>query len=576
MGTHVGRIDLITRGAFMKRITKSSLAALALAGSVSTFGSIVSVPVASASSSTVTLGQYAAYTDQFIPMVASDLYTANITNYAFDALLTVDGKFQFNPDIVKSYSYSKDKKTITMIIDPRAKWSDGQPIVSQDVLLMMNYLASKVYNTTQQGQYGYIVQNVVGYDKISAGKATDFSKTGGFTVVSSKKFQIHLNSMDAAILNADLATIQPVPYHIMGKVPFAQWPTSSYDKQPTVVSGMYQFTNVQGTNNVEMTANSHYFRGVPKIQNVVWETVSTDVAPGLLASGKLDFMVEGFKPSDVAKLKQVPGITVDTEPANQYYYMGLRMENYPEFKDVRVRQAFQYGMDRQSMITGIMKGYAQTLNGPIPPVVWAAAPASVMNSYAYNPAKANQLLNAAGWKIGKDGLRIDPRTGKTANLLLQPPQDPGVRQPISEAIAQEFQKLHLKVTVQPPLDIQTFYKDLEDPKYKNIMMYVGGWTNAADPDPRGIWDTTDAFNMEHWADPKNDQLIKATWALPKDFTVTGREAALVKWQEYVNQQMPLNFLFANDNVFAFSNHLQIPASDITAAGLLNPQDWTLN
>jgi peptide/nickel transport system substrate-binding protein len=562
----------------MKRFSKSSLATLVMASSLGTAGAFAA-PVASAatatSANTMTLGQYQPYTDEFIPFIASDQYTNNIWSYAFDTLLSVNGNFQYIPELAKSWKWSADHKTITMNLDPKAKWSDSAPVTSQDVLLAMNYLASKVYNTTQQGQYGYVVQNVVGYNEISSGKATSFDKTGGFTIVNSKTFQIHLTAVDAAILNADLSTIAPVPSHVLGKIPFDQWPTSSFDKKPSVVDGPYSFTNVQSTNSVEMTANRYYIHGQPKIQNVVWQTVSTDVAPGLLASGKLDFMVEGFKFGDVSKLKQVPGINVDTLPALQFYYMGLRMNNYPEFQNVLVRQAFEYAIDRKSMLDGILKGYGEVLNSPLPSVSWAAAPSSKLNQYAYNPTKANQLLDKAGWKVGKDGWRIDPKTGKTAQLHIVSPIDPAVRQPMAQAIAQEYTKIHIHVIVDKPLDIQTFYKDLEDPKYKPIQMYVGAWSLSDDPDPRGIWDTTDAFNMEHWADKKNDAMIATTWG-PQAFDVNNRKKSLIAWQAYVNQQMPLNLLLAFDNVYAYSSKLHIPTQDITPAGLLHVEDWTLS
>ncbi|WAH38105.1 ABC transporter substrate-binding protein [Alicyclobacillus dauci] len=526
---------------------------------------------------TLTMAMTTKYDDQLIPDMDSSLYTANVVQFAFDSLLSVDKDLNFGPGLVKSWDFSADKKSVTMHLQPNANWSDGQPITSDDVLFTMNYLGSKTYSTTLQGQYQYLVAPLVGSDKLLAGKADDFSKVGGFTKVDDKTFTLHFQTVDAAALYSSIAPIQPIPEHIYSKTPMKDWANASEDKMPTVVSGPYTFTKVNGQDSVEMAANPNYWNGKPHISNLVIKVVNENVLPGLLADGSVQYVPisMGLHLADADKLSKIPNLQVKTGPSNGWDFLGLKLYK-PEFKDVKVRQAFEYALDKKTMIQGIEHGLAQPVSGPLPPVSWAAATAADgMNSYDYNVDKANQLLDQAGWKKGSDGMRIDPTTGKAADLHLAYSTGSAIDQEMGQAIQQAFQKVGVKVTIDPPLEWNTFNKKVEsdDP---SIQMWLMAWSLGTDPDPRGLWVSTDAMNLQRWKDPQNDSLIKDTYNAAA-FDKTARKQALVKWQSYVNQQMPVVFLWAPDNIAAWNSKLNIPAKDFSAAaGGLNPQDWWLS
>lgn len=522
---------------------------------------------------TLTIAQTTKFNDQLIPDIDSSLYTANIVQYAFDPLLTVDKNLNFVGDLVKSWSWSADKKSLTMTLAD-AKWSDGQPITSDDILFTMNFLASKDYNGALQGQYGYLVGPVKGSSDITNGKATSFAKTGGFKKISDTQFTLTFDTVDAAVLWSDISGIQPIPEHVLKSIPIKNWGNADFDKKPTVVSGAYTFTRVNGQDSVEMTANPTYFRGKPHITNLVMKTVSPDVVPGLLANGDVQMVLEGLKPTDVTKLKNIQGITVYTPPENGFSYLGTK-DYLPEFKDARVRQAIEYGLNRQNMVNGILKGLGTVINSPIPPVSWAAATtADGLIDYKYDPTKAGQLLDAAGWKMGSDGYRIDPNTKKEANLTLSYSSGNPTTQAEAVAIQSDLKKIGLKVTLNSPMDFNTLAQKVETDD-KSIEMWLMGWSLSTDPDPRGLWQSKDQFNFERWKDPKNDNLIKATYSAAA-FDKTARKQALVAWQKYVNQQVPLILLWAPDNIFAYSDKLNIPKKDWSTQGPLNIEDWWMS
>ena len=94
-------------------------------------------------------------------------------------------------------------------------------------------------------------------------------------------------------------------------------------------------------------------------------------------------------------------------------YLNQQNPNVPFFKDVAVRQALLYALDRQSLIDNVLHGQGLVANSPILPGTWAYDPD--VPKYAYDLAKARQLLDEAGWK-DSDGDGVREKDGAQAGL----------------------------------------------------------------------------------------------------------------------------------------------------------------
>jgi peptide/nickel transport system substrate-binding protein len=578
-------LDISKGGFFVAKLRKRNMATIALAasftllaagcgatggGNNTTGAADNTKPV---DGGTLTIGQWQKFNQEFIPLMDSSLYTQNIVMEAFDSLFNIDKNLNFVPWLAKSYQWSSDKKTVTITLRDDANWSDGQPITSDDVLFTMDYLASPTYTNDLQGQYESLVDPVKGSDEILKGKAKSFAETGGFHKISDKQFSITFKSADAAALWYSIATLQPIPKHVLQNIPMKDWLTADYDKMPTVVSGPYKFTKVT-TDSVEMEANPNYWAGKPHIQKLVWKTVTPDVAPGMLSSGQLDLYLNGLKARDYENLKKLQNINVIAEPEFGYEYLGWKLWQ-KELQDVRVRQAIAYAIPRQKMMDGIYKGLGQILNSPIPKGSWAAAPDSELNPYNYDPAKANQLLDEAGWKKGPDGYRIDPVTHQTAQFVLDYPANNPDRASEAQAIAQALNDVGLKVKLDPPMDFNALLKKVlttNDQQLKQqmdqshqIYLWIMGWGLSTDPDPRGNgWTYPNANNLQDWNDPTNEALIKKTYDISA-FDQNVRKQALIEWQKYFNQQWPAMILYSRPDIVAVSKRVHIPSDDVLSS-----------
>ena len=120
---------------------------------------------------------------------------------------------------------------------------------------------------------------------------------------------------------------------------------------------------------------------------------------GLLQAGQAD-VIGAIPPENVAQLRSDPSVEVVAKPALRTFGFAFNL-NRKYFQDVRVRQAFNYAVNRAAIIKAIFKDFATPIDSPLSPYTTGYAPAG---SYPNDPEKAKALLAQAGWAPGPDGI----------------------------------------------------------------------------------------------------------------------------------------------------------------------------
>ena len=161
-----------------------------------------------------------------------------------------------------------------------------------------------------------------------------------------------------------------------------------------VGSGAFRFGDWRANQRVLLNANAGYWDGAPKLQAAVFRPItdgSTRTADML--SGRLAVMVE-VPPDTVARLARDPQFRLQQAVGPHVWFVWLNNREKP-FDDVRVRQAVNYAVNKQSLVDKVLQGAAQVADGPIPSAFsWARNDA--VQPYPYDPDKARALLKAAG------------------------------------------------------------------------------------------------------------------------------------------------------------------------------------
>ena len=312
----------------------------------------------------------------------------------------------------KNGGISADGKTITFELRPNLKWSDGEPLTSEDVAFTVGVINDPKTDIVDR----------TGFDLIT--RVETPTKT---TVV------IHLAHPYGAIVSALFCDIDApiLPKHLLaGK----DVNTADYMQLP-IGAGPFRFTKWLRGDRVELEANPYYFRGAPKLKQIIYRIIpSTQSTAIALKTGEADIWPNASL-DEAELLKDVPTLKRITlsgvRPA-------LFMFNTTSASvgDARVRNALRLALNRSSIVERSYRGGGEldesivSKNDPsylhIPPV-------------PYNVAKAAALLDAAGWKAGADGVRM--KDGKPLHItLVGGAGNPGVAQ-ILELARADWQRV---------------------------------------------------------------------------------------------------------------------------------------
>ncbi|AXE80562.1 ABC transporter substrate-binding protein [Streptomyces atratus] len=395
----------------LRVLLASGAAALALAA-----GSIVpGVPLGAApqqaqaadsGKSTLTVA-VAQSVDSLSPFLAQRLMSTSISRLMYDFLTNYDPKDNHAiPGLATKWEPSADKLTWTYTIRSDSKWSDGQQATAEDAAWTFNKMMTDEAAAQANGNF------VANFKKVTAPSPTQL-------VIELKEPQATMAALDVPI----------VPKHVWEKV--GDFSKFNNDKTfPIVGNGPFILTDYKVDQYVKLKANKDFWRGKPKFDEVVFKTYKDqDAAVAALRKGEVSFVAgsPALTPAQAASLKGDKNIKVNEGPGRRFFALatnpGAQTKDGKQFGngnkallDQKVRQALFLSIDRKTIIDKVFQGHAVEGQGYIPPRFSAYHwQPSADQSLAYDPAKAAQLLDEAGYelkgdqRVGKDGKPLDLR-----------------------------------------------------------------------------------------------------------------------------------------------------------------------
>lgn len=349
------------------------------------------------------------------PRIGTDAQSEHIDELLFDSLVRLNRHFGFSPALATSWQMT-NPTTYVFHLHAGVKFTNGQPLTSRDV----KWTIESMLNGT------LITVKSAAYEDIAAIDTPD-----PLTVV------IHLKKPDNALLtNLSGGALGIVPYG-SGKN-FAQHP---------VGSGPFEFVSQSYDRDVILRRNPNYWDGAPHIQKVRFDVVPDATTRALeLEKGSADVLVNALPADTVHALRQNPNLVVETGPGTELEYLIFNLRD-PILKNIKVRQAIAYAINRPLIIQALFRGNARLSSSLLPPEHWAwtATP-----TYDFDPAMANKLLNEAGYPRGKNGIRfhlsIKTSTNDTTRLMAM-------------AIQAELAKVGIALELRS-YEFATFYSDV--------------------------------------------------------------------------------------------------------------------
>jgi len=468
-------------------------------------------------------------------MFGHTLATGEIDCLLFSFILRTDANGNLIPDLatqvptLRNGGISRDGKTITVHLRRGVKWSDGAPLTAADWLFTYHAAMNPANN----------VKTTYGWDLIESADAPN-----PYTII------IRLRRPSVAVF--DILTMggdayPPLPAHLLAKLPDINH--ASFNSAP-ISSGPFLLERWDHGNDLDFVANPLYFRGPPKLKEIVWKIIpNPNTLLEELRAHEID-LYAAVKEDQVDELGSIPGIRITHRLVAWWQHLGIDMRQ-PQLADGRVRAAIAEGIDWQRIVDTVYRGHGQLAVSDIFPQSWAAPH---LPPYRFDPADAKRLLTAAGWNMGSDGVlhkgplamrltlssTAEDESNDRAELLIQ-----SMLKPLGFGIEIKNYPANLLFAQDGPI-----YSGKYDLEWSQAI-------NGADPDDSGSWNSR--FIPPHGADTSwlRDPIVDAaTDAAASTFDQNVRKRLYQEEAARLRQLNPAIFAFWHESYFAYNNDLK--------------------
>jgi peptide/nickel transport system substrate-binding protein len=336
--------------------------------------------------------------DSLNPGVAYLIQAGDIQDLVYDTLIRIDLKSQAYPGLATEWSVAEDGRTWTFKLAPGAKWHDGQPVTAEDVKFTFDMIGGfESFSTIKD--YTSLVESVEAPDP-----------------------QTVVITFEQPVANTDerFAGVYILPKHIWEQFPDEKT-ALEFENAEMIGSGPFRMAEFKPGEFTRLTAVKDHYQSPPKIDELIFRVFGNgDAMVQALRTGELDMIsvptntvVRALQSEPNLKVESGPGrgltdiIFNTTDAANCPPDVG-ECTGHPALKDRAVRQALAHATDKQALIDGILLGLGQPGLSLVAPAHGDAF-AAQLQDYTFDVAKANQLLDEAGYADSDgDGIRELP------------------------------------------------------------------------------------------------------------------------------------------------------------------------
>lgn len=420
--------------------------------------------------------------DTLNPLFASDSGEQSAGALIFSKLFSYDTSGHLHNDLATNMTIDPTGKIYTVTIRSDARWSDGIHLTAKDVLFTINLLKNPAIHTT-----------ITGWNDIAVSMVNDTTLT--FTTPA----------IYAAFPHA--LTFPILPEHILGSVAPNNLRENAFSTNP-IGSGPFKLRFIQdvdlasGRRIINLERNDLYYKGTSKLQQLQLHVYATQGAIiKALTSGEVNAATD-LTSTDLAQINR-NHYNVRVSPIQSGVYAILNTTQ-GALKDKAVRQALQVGTDTAAIRKQLPAGTPsldlpftnKQLSGDVP------------NAPSYDPVKAAQILDAAGWKLD-GGIRKKDGVALKLNVVTTKDND---YERVLETLAGQWRSLGIKVdtlVVDPADATQNSFQNILQERDYNVLLYQ--LTIGADPDVYAYWHSSqigvNGRNFSNYANAISDDAL---------------------------------------------------------------------
>ncbi|WP_414475238.1 peptide ABC transporter substrate-binding protein [Microvirga sp. M2] len=397
-------------------------------------------------------------------------------------------------------------------------WHDGTPFTAEDVKYSLELIMAP----------GFKSRTRVGHELVR-----------DIVVKGTHEISWRMERAFAPYL-AQLANTQIVPKHILSKADDPN--TAAFNGSP-VGTGPFRWSERRPGDSITLVANERYHGDGPYLEGVVLKYIPDMTALyAQFRTGQVDFVpISGIPANYYEEATKLSGRKVAVAPSGNIEVIMPNLE-HPAFAEKAVRRALYAAINKEAIVDALYYGVPKPTESYSPRESWAYNPN--LPKHEYDLAKANQLLDEAGWKRGGRGIR--EKNGKRLEFDLSTTTGNALREQCQQLMMQDWQQIGVSIKINN-MPGAVIWGDFYVRSQFQALLVGTAFRTGVDPDPAPRF-ASDAIpvkggsggNYMQWVNPEADKLMKEGQIT---FNQEKRKEIYFKVQEIVREELPIMPLF---------------------------------
>lgn len=450
-------------------------------------------------------------------------------------------------------------------LQPGAVWGDGTPVTTRDVMF-----------TWKAGRH----------ETAGIGNLELFRRIHAIDVVDDKTFWIHYDRIGFEY--AGINDFRVLPAHIEEPIfdaaPDDYRNRTAFDTDPTnrgLYFGPYRIVEAVPGSRLVLEPNETWWGKEPAFSRITVLTVEqTTALEANLLSGNIDMIAGelGLTLDQALAFEKRHGDSYQViyKPSLLYEHIELMLDN-PILADKRVRQALVYAIDRETINQRLFEERQPVAHSDVSPLDWVYH--EDVKKYPHDPAKAAELLDAAGWNAMQGGIRHNA-AGQPLQLEFMTTSGSRIRELVQQVLQSQWKQVGIDVRVRNEPPRVFFGQTLHERRFTGLAMF--GWGKGPEHVPRTTLHSEEIPTAENgWSgqnytgyrNPEMDALIEA---IGLELDREKRKEMWYRLQDIYAEDLPVIGLFWRSNPYILPKWLKgLQPTGQMAPSSLWVEDWTV-
>ena len=430
---------------------------------------------------TLVVGDWESPTN-FSPLFNEEVPAAQVDALLYSGLVQLDASLEPVPDLVQrvpsldngdvSWNRSTGTMDVTYTLRAGLRWSDGQPLTSQDVAFTWRLIVNPK------------VRGVLSPDGYAAISRVDIHDGQRFTLHFDRVYPKYLDLFPAIL-----------PQHRLAAIPSEQIEGDPFWARPDVVSGPFKISELVPDDHITLVRNEAWSQGRagrrPHLDSIIYKVYpEAGQLVDAARAGQVSLALE-LPDDQLTTLGKLGSMTLQHRSQLAYEQVTFNQADPnpltgqpPLWKnDPSLLQALRLAIDRRAIVKKFFNDQALLAESPIPSGLATSHDPDV--SLSYDLSAATHLLDADGWSVGADGIRT--KNGRRLSLHLVTAVGSPVRDGIRNELVSEWRKLGVEVSASDAHPSELFSGYAEGGLLERGQFEAGLWTWSIGPDPDGVY-----------------------------------------------------------------------------------------